>query len=579
MRMTEYGSSTATTVQPSTPGSIHMNKELFGVFGGLDAFGSLRDVEHFDSVVAGESVTIGVQDPRLGYPGRTDVHQAEDGFCVIWGESYADDQDARPAAELYEAYVASGRDGLAVANGSYVAVIEYDGRALVVTDAIRSWECFYTETDRGRVFGTDLASVSAAAGDLPLDDRAPFEFLHLGTVLGEKTLFESVRRAPFDGYLTSDDVGELRRFVYDPRECDYATDLAERLDRAIRRRRSLPKRKGILLSAGQDSRSILARIPDITHSYTIGRADAQESTVAQRLATQYGLRHEVLAPDERYLLPDDRKVLYSQGLRESLHIHHAGYDDIIDADSIYHGLLYDTVLKGYFLERNGAQLLGTKVPFQSVDDDVDPVASLLDTLGYLPEGSARLVDCAGDLLRENGIDVRSAPTDPGAFLGDSLRSELDASRARADSVHNAMDLTVLRNQPTLAFRTHLADNYVETLVAADTDLLEWHRRTPPSYRHPKTVHRAIGKLDDDIFRHRPPGRPRRSSFLSQAERFARRKLPLVRQVEPSWPDRNAIYERYDIDEKLFPDHPRAQELPSRLKLRLHDLRWWLSVRD
>lgn len=573
--MKESGSTAAAT-RPSTPGGVHMNKELFGVFGGRDAFDSLREAEGFDAVVSGEAVTVGIRDPYLGYPGRTDVHEAEDGFCVLWGEAHA---SGSPAAELYEVYVTEGRDGLAVANGSYVAVVEYDGQALVTTDAIRSWECFYTGSGERRVFGTDFAAVSEVVSDLPLDDRAPFEFLHLGTVLGEKTLFEPVRRVPFDGYLTADDVGDLRRFVYEPREFDYVGELAERLRRAIQRRRSLPDRKGILLSAGQDSRSILAGVPDITHSYTIGRTDAQESTVAERLAAQYGLTHEVLSPDERYLLPDDPKVLYSQGLRESLHIHHAGYDDVIDADSIYHGLLYDTILKGYFLERNGAELFGTKVPFQSVDDDVDPVASLLDTLGYLPGGSARLVECAGDMLEESGVDVGSAPTAPGAFLGDSLRSELDASRHRADSVHNAMDLTVLRNQPTLAFRAHLADNYVETLVAADTDLLAWHRQTPPSHRHPKTVHRAIATLDDDIFRHRPPGRPRESSLLSQAERFARRKLPLVRAVEPSWPDRNSVYERYDIDEKLFPDHPQAQELPSRLKLRLHDLRWWLSIRE
>lgn len=569
-------SHTATVTHPSTPGGVHMNKELFGVFGGRDAFDALRNPDRFATVLTGKTVTVGVRDPYIGHPGRTDVHEDGDGFCVIWGEAHA---SGSPAAELYEGYVAEGLEGLTAANGSYVAVLEYDGHAVVVTDPIRSWECFYTETHEGRVFGTDLASVAEVADDLSIDDRAPFEFLHLGTVLGEKTLFESVRRVPFDGYLTTDDVSELRRFVYEPREFDYANELTGRLRRAIQRRCDLPDRKGILLSAGQDSRSILAGVSDITHSYTIGSVDGQESTVARRLAAQYGLDHEVLAPDERYLLPDDPKVLYSQGLRESLHIHHAGYDDVIEADSIYHGLLYDTVLKGYFLERNGAELFGAKVPFQSVDDDVDPIASLLDTLGFLPEGSARLVQCAGDLLRKHGVDVGGAPADPGAFLDDALRSEFAASQSRADSVHNAMDLAVLRNQPAMSFRTHLADNYVETLVVADAELLEWHRQTPPSHRHPKTVHRAIAALDDDIFRHRPPGRPRESNILSQAERFARRKLPLVRAVEPSWPDRRTVYERHGIGRKLFPDHPGVRELPSRLQLRLHDLRWWLSVRE
>ncbi|QLG60695.1 asparagine synthetase B family protein [Halorarum salinum] len=571
-----YEAEAATSTGPPTPGGVHMAKELFGVFGDVDAFRSLRDEAEFDIVVAGETVTVGVRDGHIGHPGRTDVHRDEDGFCVIWGEAHATG-DGGPAAELYEAYVEAGRDGLSVANGSYVAVLEYDGRAFVATDAVRSWECFYVDAGGVRAFGTDLSTVVGVPAALPIDGRAPFEFLHLGTVLGEKTLFEPVRRIPFDGYLAADDVGEFRRFVYDPREFDYVSELSERLWRAIQRRRSFPDRKGILLSAGQDSRSLLAGVPDISHSYTVGWADSQEAAVAQRLATQYGLAHEVLAPDERYL--DDRKVLYSQGLRESLHIHHAGYDDAIDAETIYHGLLYDTLLKGYFLERDGADLFGTKVPFQAVDPDVDPVASLLDTLGYLPDGSARLVDCAGDLLREHGLDLDDAPGDPGAFLADSLGAEFEASKRRADSVHNAMDLLMVRNQPTLSFRHHLADNYVEAFVAADTELLEWHRRTPPTHRHPETVHEALADLDDAIFRHRPPSHPRRSNILSQAERFARRKLPLVQSVEPSWPDRTTVYEKYDLDRQLFPDDPAVWELPTRLKLRLDDLRWWLSVRE
>lgn len=570
------GVGTTMSTGPPTPDGVHMNKELFGVFGGVDAFRALRDEGEFDVVVAGETVTVGVRDDHLGHPGRSDVHRDEDGFCVVWGEAHAAGE-VSPAAELYEAYVGAGREGLAVANGSHVAVLEYDGRALVVTDAVRSWECFYVDADGVRAFGTDLATVASVPAALPIHDRAPFEFLHLGTVLGEKTLFEPIRRIPFDGYLTADDAGELRRFVYEPREFDYASELSERLWRAIQRRRSFPDRKGILLSAGQDSRSLLVGVPDISHSYTVGWADSQEATVAQRLATQYGLAHEVLTPDQRYL--DDRKVLYSQGLRESLHIHHAGYDDAIDAETIYHGLLYDTMLKGYFLERTGAELFGTKVPFRAVDPEVDPVTSLLDTLGYLPDGSARLLECAGDLLRAYGLDLDDAPGDPGAFLADSLRAEFDASERRADSVHNAMDLLMVRNQPTLGFRHHLADNYVEAFVAVDAEILEWHCRTPPSHRHPQTVHEALADLDDAIFRHRPPSHPRKSSILSQAERFARRKLPLVQSVEPSWPDRTAVYEKYDLDRGLFPEDPAVWELPTRLKLRLDDLRWWLSVRE
>ncbi|WP_254662856.1 hypothetical protein [Haladaptatus sp. W1] len=78
------------------------------------------------------------------------------------------------------------------------------------------------------------------------------EFLHMGVVLGDKTLFHELHRAPFDGYLTPDEAGELDRFVYEEREMDYASELADRMQRAIRLRSRQPGKKGLLLSAGYD---------------------------------------------------------------------------------------------------------------------------------------------------------------------------------------------------------------------------------------------------------------------------------------------------------------------------------------
>ena len=553
-----------------------MNKEIFGVFGDTD-LSALRSEGAFDATVSGSSLTVGVRDPALGVPGRTAVYEGERGCCVVWGEAFPRTGSVENTAEwLFELYAENGRDVFAELNGSYLACVDCEGEAVVATDPIRSWECFYTDAPGVRTFGSDVGSLRSLL-DAPSTDRhALLEFLHLGTVLGERTVFEQVRRAPFDGYLTADDAGEFDRFAYEPQEFNHVGALADGLRDAIDRRSHYPGTKGLLLSAGQDSRTLLSQIPDIERCYTLGRAGSQEVDVAERLAEQYGSDHELLEPCSRYLFAAGEKVRYSQGIKESLHIHHAAYDVDIELDTMYHGLLFDTLFKGYFLQSDTLELFGLDIPLKRLEATPRPIESLLDTLGFLPDGSDRIVDSVSPAFDDFGFDVDLELSDPREFLEASLRAELRKCWSRADSVHNLMDVLIIRNQPAIPFRTHLADNYLEAFVSIDSDLLDWHLRTPPSERNRDTVRAAIRQLDPDIYRHRPPDKPYDSHHLNQIERFVRRKLPFFDGFDPAWPDRREVYHENDMGARLFPEAETVRDLPPRQQLRVNDLRWWLG---
>jgi asparagine synthase (glutamine-hydrolysing) len=553
-------------------GGLSMNKELFGVFGDRDAFDRFQGERSFDAVLEGERATVGIRSPVLGVPGRSSVHADEAGACALFGEAFLDGDGEDTARRLRDRYAEVGDAALDDLSGSYVAFLEADGRPLVSTDPIRSWECYYADVDGVRTFSTDVSALKRLVDDPVPNRQAVLEMLHLGTVLGENTLFEEIDRAPVDSYLTGSGVETLDRFVYEPREFDYVQELATRLRRALRRRRFYPGRKGLLLSGGKDSRLFLSQVPDIQSTYTIGSADSREVGVARKIARQYDASHTALEPGSRYLAPSDRKLLYSQGIKEALHIHHAGYDDELQADVMYHGLLFDTLFKGYFLERDGLTVFGSKLPSRNLVDDPDPVESLLDTLGYLPDGSRRVAEVADSLFEEVDLEIGS----PRAFLRRRLEAELERCWSRATSTHNAMDLLVIRNQPVMPFHVHLADNYVESFVTMDRELLAWHLQTPPAHRHPDTFRRALERIDDELLRHRPPSQPHRSTYLNQFERFVRRKTPFVEAFEPAWPSRQDIYERHRMDEQLFPEHAAIRELPPRQKLRVNDARWWLS---
>ncbi|WP_227379246.1 asparagine synthase-related protein [Haladaptatus halobius] len=543
-----------------------MNKEIFGVFGDRDEFERFRVEREFDVIVTSDVATVGIRDTGLGIPGRSASYSGDLGSCIIWGEAYPNKRGwSEPARWLLEQYAEKGKDAVRPLNGSYLAFIEHEGDAVVLTDPIRSWECFYTDEPGVRVFGSDAAEVARTIDNSTMRRQSVGEFLHMGVVLGNKTLFHELHRTPFDGYLTATEAGELDRFIYDEQEMDYASELADRMRRAIWRRSRQPGKKGLLLSAGYDSRTLLSQFPEIEHCYTVGMPDAQEVKVARRLAKQYGVDHTTLVTNDRYIMPGEQKVRDTNGIKESIHIHHAGYNNEIEVDTMYHGLLFDTLLRGFGQKRSELKLFGKDVPLKQLEDDPDPVEASFDNFGYLPNESRKVAE-----------QYTTDPNAAEAFVSEAIATEFERCWNRTDAVQNALSLFSISNQPTIPFRTHLADNYLESFIAADTELLEWHLQTPPEYRTTATFIRAIRQLDTDLFRHRPPDRPYTSTLLSEMERFARRKLPFIRKFESAWPDRQQVYDRYNLDQRLFPEHEAIHELPSRHKLRINDMVGWVA---
>jgi asparagine synthase (glutamine-hydrolysing) len=557
-----------------------MNTELFGVFGDEATFSRFREPSSFDCVVEGDSITVGVRDVGFGIPGRTDVHAGEEGLCVLWGEAYLPESTTTPAKRVLERAGVAGPDVLADVNGSHLAVVESNSAtvsdassesgdsAYVATDQARTWDCFYTDAPGVRVFGSDAFEVARTIPEPTVRRDSLLEFLHLGVVLGEATLLDELRRVPFDGRLHADRTETFDRFVYDRTEFEYVEQLARRLERALERRARLPGRKGALLSAGYDSRVLLAGAPDVDAGYTVTRQDGREADVAGKIADQYDSDHAAFEADGDYLNTDFETVQYANGIRESIHIHQGGYADRMDADAMYHGLLFDTFLRGHFLPRDSVEVAGYSLPRERLATEFDPARRLVtDKFGFVS-----LTDHAADL---DGVDF-GVGVESEEFARDAVAREFDRLDWRYDSQLDGCAAVGIANQPTHSFRTHLANHFLEAFPAADAELLDWHLRTPPEYRTTETFRKALERIDGDILRHRPPDRPHDSHTLNQIEQFVRARTPLLSDFENAWPSRREEYARANLDEELFPDRPELHDLPVRLKLRINDAQTWLG---
>jgi hypothetical protein len=541
-----------------------MNRELFGVFGDTAAFTRFRSTDEFDEVLSGPSITVGIRDSGLGTPGWSARYEESDGICVVWGEAFVPSDESNAARWLFESYRREGTAALSELNGSYLAVFDDGDEAFVATDQIRSRECFYTDDSAVRVFGSDAATVAATIDSPTFCRDGILEFLHMGVTLGEKTSVDQLSRLPIDSCLTRSSVAPFERFVYETQEFDYAGSLADRLKRAIARRSVLPGRKGLLLSAGYDSRTLLSQLPDIEHCYTVGAADAQEVAGAKQLAAQYGAAHTAFEPDERYLHADETKVRYSQGIKESLHIHHAGYTDLMDVETMYHGLLCDTFYRGHFTAQTDLEVLGKRIPFERLDPDPDPIDVLLSRFGYDPSASVELAE-------RTAFDV-----DPESFVRQAARAEFESVLDRSDSIQNALNCCGIANQPSIPFHTQLADNFYSSFLAADAELIDWHLKAPPAQRTTETFLEACEQIDPEMLRYRPPDRPHDAALLNEMERFVRRKTPFLTSFESAWPNRERHFNQYDFNQRLLPGLEHVYDLPARHKLRLNDLLGWID---
>ncbi len=542
-----------------------MNRELFGVFGPRARFDAVASPGRFDRVLAGDAVTVGVRADRFGLDARTAIHRGPEGLAVLWGQVYGDGRGDEPARHLLERYAEVGRGAFSELNGSYLALVEHDGQPVVATDVLRTRECFYTDAGDDRVFGTDPASVASAIPSPDVDPSGVLQFLYLGVVVGERTVLDRLRRLRTDAVLTATGHEPLARLVYDPQEFDHAAALADRLERAVDRRVTDRAPTGLLLSGGFDSRTILALHPDVDATYTVGSEGGDESRVARELASDHGVAHERLPPGERYLVPTAREVEASQGLRETLHIHHSGHVEAMAVEEMFHGMLFDSLFRDHFVPGASIDVAGHTFPLPWLADDLDPVPALKDGLGCVTPGVDLVADC--DAVAEDDHD---------ALLQNVFERELDRCFDRCDGIHNAVTQLGIRARPTRPFRTHLADRFLERFVAADAELVDWHLTTPPEHRTAGTFRRALEHLDDDLLTPRPPDRPHDSLQANEVEGFVRRTVPFLDAFGSPLPDRRRLYGRHDLDRKLLGDVPALHDAPVQFKLRVNDVRSWLA---
>jgi asparagine synthase (glutamine-hydrolysing) len=250
-----------------------------------------------------------------------------DGQVYLWldGELWDRDAAARAAGFQYASQASDPELCLALyrrlgdrfcegLNGQFVLAVYEPGkrRLLVCNDRYGFRPLFWRADGLRFTCGTEIKSVLAAGEPARLDEVGALQLLAFGFELAERTLFEGVRALPPGSRLVFQDgrvqVERYWRFRYGQpsaaSERDLAHELADRLRAAAERQMAGPGRVGMALSAGLDSRIVIAATPEDRRpcfAYTTGYPDSLDVLGARRLAQTYGVPHLHLVPEADYL--------------------------------------------------------------------------------------------------------------------------------------------------------------------------------------------------------------------------------------------------------------------------------------
>lgn len=222
------------------------------------------------------------------------------------------------------AYLAWGPAAFARINGMFACAL-WDARERclhLVRDRFGVKPLYYCQNGKILYFASEPKAILAMHPDgaRSLDRQALHEFLWFGNALGERTLFDGIRRVPPGTCVTVSDRGRRSMRLWSCAEVpavtdDYdsaATEVRSRLRAAVRSHLVADVPVGVFLSGGIDSSAITAFAAEAlgsdlrTFSVAFDYEQNSELAFARAIARKFQTRHEeitIRAPEARDLVP------------------------------------------------------------------------------------------------------------------------------------------------------------------------------------------------------------------------------------------------------------------------------------
>ncbi|HEV2329078.1 MAG TPA: asparagine synthase-related protein [Verrucomicrobiae bacterium] len=251
------------------------------------------------------------------------MNEQQDVVLVLKGEYFLDPQigvalrqkghhlGANKLTWLVHLYEEQGEQFFAKLNGLFSGLLidKRRRKAYLFNDRYGAERIYWHETADAFYFASEARALLRMLPELRrFDEQGVAQFLRYGTTLDERTLFKGISVLPGGSLWAFDDGKWARHKYFSPEVWESQTPLSvESFDSSFQEtfRRILPRyiesdlRLGISLTAGLDSRMIMACLPakalnPICYTYSGQNVDMLDARLAARVAAACGLEHKTL---------------------------------------------------------------------------------------------------------------------------------------------------------------------------------------------------------------------------------------------------------------------------------------------
>lgn len=272
-------------------------------------------------------------------------------------------------------YEQKGKDFVQSLNGSFVLTI-WDRKKqelLIINDRYGLRPLYYTKNNGRLLYGSEIKAIlTDETFDKIIDWKAVADFFAFEFILGNKTFFQGISVLPPASILSFKknklSIEQYWDFKYEEKKYSeefLAAELAKQFRKAVEIRMQDEKRKGLFLSGGLDSRSILAATNKKFHTYTFGKKGCDDSKIARAVSNEKKMKNKFLELEgDEFPKFAEKAVYLSDGLVNVFHFHAIGLMDIIkdEVDVIFDGLALDLSLGGSYLKADNFCCDETSLP-------------------------------------------------------------------------------------------------------------------------------------------------------------------------------------------------------------------------
>jgi asparagine synthase (glutamine-hydrolysing) len=233
---------------------------------------------------------------------------------------------------------------------------------------------YFAQIQGRLVWASETKAFLAAPGFTPKVDTQAFEtFFFVGQLLENQSWLDGVQLLPSGSVLTwniRQGSSQIQNYwnwthikpIEETNEDVIVEELLRLFKRAVEECCRSEKRVGLLLSGGQDSRAILAAMPELsypTHAITFGTLFSDDVKLAKIVARKKGVVHHVLElTQDNWLEQRVGGVWWTDGQLDMMHMHATSVlnETSTPFDINLDGFCGDTVIGGFYEDESAPNL-------------------------------------------------------------------------------------------------------------------------------------------------------------------------------------------------------------------------------